>query len=181
MPTFDQTTSSSVSLFSKRTAHHDGQRLWPISSPVALTPPICFFPRDPHTMCNAPHVRFCRNRRGGARIIYHSTSPISTNLCPTPTISRYGWWKLHVALPPPIRLLPLHTNTMDDAPQRWFCRNRLWGRVIGGVLTMYLKSVLFTHDNQLGCVTLLGVPWYLYRYLPTCLLFIKVLPLPTQR
>jgi hypothetical protein len=30
-------------------------------------------------------------------------------------------------------------------------------------------------------VTLLGVPWYLYRYLPTCLLFIKVLPLPTQR
>ncbi len=26
-------------------------------------------------------------------------------------------------------------------------------------------------------VTLLGVPWYLYRYLPTCLLFIKVLPL----
>ena len=44
------------------------QQIWLISSPVALPPPNRFVPRDPHTMCDAPHVRFRRNRRGGREL-----------------------------------------------------------------------------------------------------------------
>ncbi len=61
-------TFSSVSLFSKRTAHHDGQRLWPIALPVALAPPICFMPRDLHTVGDAPQRWFRRNRRWGREL-----------------------------------------------------------------------------------------------------------------
>ena len=67
-PTFDQTTSSSVITISKRTAHHDGQRLWPKSSPVALPPPIRSLPLHPQTMGDAPYVWFCWNRRGGQEL-----------------------------------------------------------------------------------------------------------------
>ncbi len=63
--TFDQTTSSSVSLFSKRTAHHDGQRLWGIALPVALPPPIRMAPLYPNTMGDALTLWFCRNQRWG--------------------------------------------------------------------------------------------------------------------
>ncbi len=84
---FFQTTSSSVSLFSKRMACHDGQRLWLIALPVAL--------------------------------------------------------------PPPIRMAPLHPNTMGDALMHRFCRNQRWGRVIGGVLPKQNSNNFFTHNNQL--------------------------------
>jgi len=57
----------------------------------------------------------------------------------------------HVAQPPPISLVPLHPNTMGDAANVRFCQNHWWGRVIGGVLPMQLKSAIFTHDNELGC------------------------------
>jgi hypothetical protein len=46
---------------SKRTAHHDGQRLWLISLPVALPPPIRFVPLHPHTVGDTPQPWFCRN------------------------------------------------------------------------------------------------------------------------
>jgi hypothetical protein len=32
-----------------------------------------------------------------------------------------------VAQPPPIRLVPLHPNTMGDAANVWFCQNHWWG------------------------------------------------------
>jgi hypothetical protein len=52
-------------LFLKRTVHHDGQRLWPKSSPMVLPSPIRSVPLHHHTMGDAPYVRFRRNRRGG--------------------------------------------------------------------------------------------------------------------
>ena len=71
-PTFDQTTSSSfrdsVSLFFKRTAHHDGQSLWLLFSPMVLPPPMRSLPLNHHTMGDAPYVRFRRNRRGGREL-----------------------------------------------------------------------------------------------------------------
>ncbi len=81
-PTFDQTTSTSVSLISKRTEHHDGQRLWLISSPVALPPPICFVPLHPHTMGDAPRPRLCWNRQWGRAL---PTIP------PTPFRQFHAW------------------------------------------------------------------------------------------
>ncbi len=74
-PTFDQTTSSSVSLISKRAAHHDGQRLWLMSLPVALPPPIRFMPLHPHTMGGAPQPRFCWNQRWGQALPTIPPSP----------------------------------------------------------------------------------------------------------
>ena len=60
---------------------------------------------------------------------------------------------LPVAQPPPIRLVLPHPNTMamGNAANVWFCQNHRWGRVIGGVLPMSLKSDIFTHINELGC------------------------------
>ncbi len=57
--------SSFVSLFLKRMVHHDGQRLWPKSSPMVPPSPIRSVPLHHHTMGDAPYVRFRRNRRGG--------------------------------------------------------------------------------------------------------------------
>jgi hypothetical protein len=58
--------SHSVAVFiSKRSAHHDGQRLWVIASPVALPPPNRFVQLHPHTVGDSPQRRFCRNRRCG--------------------------------------------------------------------------------------------------------------------
>jgi len=34
---------------------------------------------------------------------------------------------LHVSQPPPIRLTPLHLNTMGDAANVQFCQNHWWG------------------------------------------------------
>jgi hypothetical protein len=59
--------------------------------------------------------------------------------------------------------------------------------VPGSVSIHSLRTVVLDYGELLAYwftlhdVTLLGVPWYLYRYLPTCLLFIKVLLLPTQQ
>ena len=55
-----------------------------------------------------------------------------------------------VAQPPPIRLTPLHLNTMGDIANVRFCQNHWWGRVIVGVLPMELKSVIFTHDTTIN-------------------------------
>jgi hypothetical protein len=41
-----------------------------------------------------------------------------------------------VAQLPPIRLVPLHPNTMGNAANVRFCQNHRWGRVMGGVLPM---------------------------------------------
>ena len=57
---------------------------------------------------------------------------------------------LPVAQPPPIRLAPLHPNTMGDTANVRFCQNPWWGRVIGGGSADVTKSVIFTDDNQLG-------------------------------
>ena len=90
-PTFDQTTSSSVSLISKRLAHHDGQRLWVIASSVALPPPNCFVPLHPHTVGNAPQCRFCWNRWWGTGNWGDSAKANSIDFfirsCPSPSYS----------------------------------------------------------------------------------------------
>ena len=54
--------------FLKRTAHHDGQRLWPLLSPMVLPPPMRSLPLHHHTIGDAPYARFCRNRRGGREL-----------------------------------------------------------------------------------------------------------------
>jgi hypothetical protein len=53
------------SLFSKRTAHHDGQRLWLTALPVVLPPPIRMALLHPNTMGDALTLRFCRDQRWG--------------------------------------------------------------------------------------------------------------------
>ena len=52
-----------------------------------------------------------------------------------------------VALPPPIRLAPLHPTTMGDALHVLFCWNQWWGRVIGGVLPQQIKSFFYTQQS----------------------------------
>ncbi len=47
----------------------------------------------------------------------------------------------------------------------------------GGCAVALFGAAAALSGREGSGVTLLGVPWYLYRYLPTCLLFIKVLPL----
>ncbi len=57
--------SSSAFLFSIRTAHHDGQRLWPIALPVATLPPNRLAALHTDTMGNGPHIRFGWNQWQG--------------------------------------------------------------------------------------------------------------------
>jgi hypothetical protein len=59
-----------------------------------------------------------------------------------------------VAQPPPIRLVPLHPNTMGDAANIRFCQSHRWGQVIEGGSADVTKKRFFTHDNQLGCGSL---------------------------
>ena len=61
---------------------------------------------------------------------------------------------LPVAQPPPIRLVPLHPNTMGDAANIRFCQSHRWGQVIEGGSADVTKKRFFTHDNQLGCGSL---------------------------
>jgi hypothetical protein len=87
----------------------------------------------------------------GASIAYHSTPPTSFRRFYACAKHQQIWLIASpVAQPPPIRLTPLHLNTMGDIANVRFCQNHWWGRVIGGVLPMELNSVIFTHDNQLG-------------------------------
>ena len=96
----------SVSLFFKRTAHHDGQRLLPILSPMVLPPPMRSLPLHHHTIGDAPYARFCRNRRGGREL---------TTVPPTP------FWRFY-ALRQPSTDLAGRNCTWRCHPQCDRCR-----------------------------------------------------------
>jgi hypothetical protein len=58
--------------------------------------------------------------------------PHSDNFMPDTNHQQIWLIALPVAQPPPIRLVPLHPNTMGNATNVRFCQNHWWGRVIGG-------------------------------------------------
>jgi hypothetical protein len=137
------TASSSIFLFSIRTAHHDGQRLWPIASPVAPPPPNRLAALHPNTMGDAPHVRFGRNQWRG-RVIGGDLTKLLKTIFYTRQSTEIWPIASPVAPPPPNHLAALHPNTMGDAPHVWFGRNQWRGRVIGGDLTKLLKTIFYT-------------------------------------
>ena len=73
---------------------------------------------------------------GGCEHYLPFHQPHSDDLMPDANHQQIWLIALHVAQPPPIRLVPLHPNTMGDAANIRFCQNHWWGQVIGGVLPM---------------------------------------------
>jgi hypothetical protein len=103
----------------------------------AATPnPLCA--AFPTPWATPPSLGFVGIIGGGEHYLpFHQ--PHSDNFMPDTNHQQIWLIELPVVLPPPIRFVPLHPNTMGDAPHVQFCRNQWWGRVIGRVLPQLMK------------------------------------------
>jgi hypothetical protein len=73
---------------------------------------------------------------GGCEHYLPFHQPHSDDFMPDANHQQIWLIALPVAQPPPIRLVPLHPNTMGGVANVRFCQNHRWGQVIGGVLPM---------------------------------------------